>query len=83
MAEPLVVEQLRKVFPLGGGRHGDDFVAVESVSFSVEAGKSLAIVGESGSGKTTIARMIAGLEVATVRLHPHRRFSAAADALAA
>jgi len=40
----------------------DELVAVDDVSFSVPAGRSLAIVGESGSGKTTIARMIVGLE---------------------
>lgn len=39
-----------------------ELVAVDDVSFSVPAGRSLAIVGESGSGKTTIARMIVGLE---------------------
>jgi len=38
-----------------------EFTAVDSVSFSVPSGGSLAIVGESGSGKTTIARMIVGL----------------------
>ncbi len=37
-------------------------VAVDDVSFGVDAGKSLAIVGESGSGKTTVARMLVGLE---------------------
>jgi ABC-type glutathione transport system ATPase component len=39
--------------------------AVADVSFTVDAGRSLAIVGESGSGKTTVARMIVGLERAT------------------
>ena len=48
------VEGLRKEF--------GQLVAVDDVSFRVEAGRSLAVVGESGSGKTTVARMIVGLE---------------------
>ena len=39
--------------------------AVVDVSFTLGAGRSLAIVGESGSGKTTVARMIVGLERVT------------------
>ena len=35
--------------------------AVRDVSFSIEAGRCVALVGESGSGKTTIGRCIAGL----------------------
>jgi oligopeptide transport system ATP-binding protein len=61
-AVPFVeVEHLRKVFK---GRHGarEDVVAVDDVSFQLEAGASLGIVGESGSGKTTIARILVGLE---------------------
>jgi peptide/nickel transport system ATP-binding protein len=34
---------------------------LRDVSFSVKAGKTVALVGESGSGKSTIARVIAGL----------------------
>jgi peptide/nickel transport system ATP-binding protein len=37
--------------------------AVDSVSFTVEPGRCVALVGESGSGKTTIGRCIAGLHV--------------------
>jgi peptide/nickel transport system ATP-binding protein len=37
--------------------------AVRDVSFSIEAGRCVALVGESGSGKTTIGRCIAGLHV--------------------
>jgi oligopeptide/dipeptide ABC transporter ATP-binding protein len=39
--------------------------AVENVSFSVPAGKTLGIVGESGSGKTTVAKMLLKLEAPT------------------
>ncbi|MFF2371047.1 ABC transporter ATP-binding protein [Agromyces sp. NPDC058110] len=39
--------------------------AVKDVSFTLEAGKTIALVGESGSGKSTIARMIAKLESPT------------------
>jgi ABC-type glutathione transport system ATPase component len=53
-APVLAVSGLRKEF--------GSLVAVDDVSFTVEAGRSLAIVGESGSGKTTVARMIVGLE---------------------
>jgi iron(III) transport system ATP-binding protein len=50
------VNGLRKLF---GG-----LVAVDGVSFAVEAGHTLALLGPSGCGKTTILRCLAGLEVA-------------------
>ena len=40
-------------------RYGD-FVAVDDVSFEVEAGEFVTLLGASGSGKTTLLRMIAG-----------------------
>ncbi|MFD2177395.1 ATP-binding cassette domain-containing protein [Veronia pacifica] len=35
--------------------------AVKPVSFSLEAGETLAIIGENGSGKSTLAKMLAGV----------------------
>ena len=40
----------------------NDFVAVERVNFTIEAGEFVAIMGPSGCGKTTTLRMLAGLE---------------------
>ena len=48
------VKELRKLFGA--------LVAVEGVSFAVEAGHTLALLGPSGCGKTTILRCLAGLE---------------------
>jgi ABC-type oligopeptide transport system ATPase subunit len=45
-------------YPVKGGT----FRAVNSVSFTVEAGQTVALVGESGCGKTTLARAILGLQ---------------------
>jgi oligopeptide/dipeptide ABC transporter ATP-binding protein len=40
-------------------------VAVDDVSFSIEAGGTFGLVGESGSGKTTVAKILLKLEAPT------------------
>ena len=55
----LVVRNLKKYFPLKTdffGRPVSFVRAVDDVSFSIEAGKTVGIVGESGCGKTTMGR---------------------------
>ena len=54
----LQVRDLRKVFPVEGGRK---LVAVDGVDLEIKAGETLALVGESGSGKSTVARCIVRL----------------------
>ena len=60
MAEILRVEDLKKYFDTKKGT----LHAVDGVTFSVQAGKTLGIVGESGCGKSTLGRVI---------LHLHER----------
>lgn len=57
-AAPVRFEDVSKVF-------GKDVVAVNSISFRVEAAKLTTLLGPSGCGKTTTLRMIAGLEFPT------------------
>jgi ABC-type oligopeptide transport system ATPase subunit len=63
MSGLLEARDLRKSYSRATGLlatdgHGADFMAVDGVSFSVEAGETFAVVGESGCGKTTLARML-------------------------
>jgi len=65
--EPMIrVENLVKRYaPSGLGRRSPEFTAVDSVSFSILPGSTLALVGASGSGKSTVALCLACLERAT------------------
>src|SRR5579872_1041945 len=62
MTHPLlVVRDLKKHFPVRAGlfsRVREYVKAVDGVTFSLEAGKTLGLVGESGCGKTTVGRTI-------------------------
>lgn len=58
--EIIRVKELTKEFPVRGKR-GEMFKAVDSVSFTLNKGETLAVVGESGSGKSTVANMVLNL----------------------
>jgi peptide/nickel transport system ATP-binding protein len=55
----LELRDVRKSFPLRGGRHVN---AVDGVTLSVEPRTTLGLVGESGCGKSTLARCVLGLQ---------------------
>jgi oligopeptide/dipeptide ABC transporter ATP-binding protein len=64
----LEADALTKHFPVRRGilgRPAGLVRAVDSVSFTIEAGRTLGLVGESGCGKTTTSRMILNVEAPT------------------
>jgi oligopeptide/dipeptide ABC transporter ATP-binding protein len=69
MNELLVVDQLKKHFPVTKGLLFTKVVgwvkAVDGVSFTVEEGETFSLVGESGCGKTTTAKVVLRLEQPT------------------
>lgn len=59
----LKIENVTKVFRIGGRIAGSKLVAVDKANIEIGGDKPeiFALAGESGSGKTTLARMILGL----------------------
>ncbi|HUT27956.1 MAG TPA: ABC transporter ATP-binding protein [Methanomassiliicoccales archaeon] len=57
----LIIENLRKTFPLDEG----ELVAIEKFDLEVTKGEFVCILGPSGCGKTTILRILAGLDTPT------------------
>ena len=68
MTTLLEAHKLTKHFPLRRGLFGADpgaVRAVDGVSFTIEAGRTLGVVGESGCGKSTTAKLVLKLEEPT------------------
>ncbi len=57
----LRVEDVSLVFRGRSGFRRTSFIALDGVSLTVEAGRTLGLVGESGSGKTTLLKTIMGI----------------------
>jgi dipeptide transport system ATP-binding protein len=63
----LQVDEVTRHYPISRGPFSGELTlkAVDGVSFSLEAGKTLAVVGESGCGKSTLARVVTMIEPPT------------------
>ncbi len=64
MAQHIVLDRVSKRFP-PAKRGGDEIVAVDDVSLSIERGEVFGIIGYSGAGKSTLVRLINQLEPLT------------------
>ena len=60
---PLVIKDLRKVYPGVGGR--SDKIATKNFSLRVKKGEMFGMLGPNGAGKTTLISMLTGMQPAT------------------
>ncbi|MDI1273100.1 ABC transporter ATP-binding protein [Polaromonas sp.] len=68
LAPVLVIDRLHVALPPGSDRP----YAVEDISLSIHAGKTLCVVGESGSGKSVMATAVMGLLASELQPGPGR-----------
>jgi peptide/nickel transport system ATP-binding protein/oligopeptide transport system ATP-binding protein len=80
-AEILVAKGIRVAYKLRGGFFSEKRVirAVDGVSLSLAAGRTLGVVGESGSGKSTVGRALMKLVPASGEIRFEGRDIAARD----
>jgi NitT/TauT family transport system ATP-binding protein len=67
----ITIDNLTKKFPAPGT--GDQFVVLQNISLTVDAGKFVSMVGPSGCGKSTLLNIVAGIEPydgGSVTIHP-------------
>ena len=79
--ELIRIEDLCKVY----GEGGNQVIALDHVSLSIEKGEFAAIIGSSGSGKSTLLHIIGGVDVPTsgkVYLDGHDVYAQSNDKLA-
>lgn len=64
MPTVLSIEKLTKIYPAPrsffGGKKGEDFTAVNGISFNLQEGEILGFLGPNGAGKTTTMHMLLG-----------------------
>jgi cationic peptide transport system ATP-binding protein len=63
MSKLLEVKALSKSYQKASGLFKSEKIqALQDISFSLNAGETLAILGENGSGKSTLAKLLVGIE---------------------
>lgn len=60
MQDFVLVDQVERTFPLGGGK---EYIALKGIDLQIGKGEFISLIGHSGCGKSTLLNMIAGLDL--------------------